>query len=339
LGKNPGEFLNGPKTNMKEVDKAFKKLLSMQPVQTQVINYTKSGEEVWIQMNIDPVVEGNEIKYIAVEQDITERVQKEDIILEQTADIVQSINYSLRIQKATLPDYRHRTNIIKDSFVINQPKEVVSGDFFLVEEVRIGDDQKRVPAFVVADCTGHGIPGAMLSLLCSSMLKQAMTDPDVKTPGEALDFARTELQKFFKTKDEYNLQDGMDAAFCVVDYESMHLLYAGANLPLWILRDQKIIEVKGDKQHVGFNDSPMPFSDHVVDIKSGDQIFIFTDGFIDQFGEKSGKRFMKKGLKNLFISIETLPSDEQEKAINHAFKAWKGDNPQTDDVCIMGIKI
>lgn len=339
IGKNPSEFLNGPNTNLTEIEEALKKLVALQPVKTQVINYTKSGKEVWIQMNIDPVVEGNEIKYIAVEQDITERIKKEELILEQTSNILESINYSLRIQKATLPDKSYRTSIFKNSFVINQPKEIVSGDFFLVEEVKIGIDQRKAPAFVVADCTGHGVPGAMLSLLCSSMLKQALTNKLLHSPAQALDFTSNELQKFFKTKDQYNLQDGMDAGFCVLDYENMQLIYSGANVPLWILRDKKIIELKGDKQHVGFNEFQKPFTDHVFDIKPGDQLYLFTDGIIDQIGEDNGKRYMSKNLKNLLISIHDLSSDEQETAIINAFENWKGDQTQTDDICLMGIKI
>ncbi len=339
IGKNPSDFLVGPNTNKKELENAHQSLIALKPVKTQMINYTKSGKEVWIQMNIDPVVEGNEIKYIAVEQDITERVKKEELILEQTSNILQSINYSLRIQNATLPDYKHRRSIIKDSFVINEPKEIVSGDFFLIEEVEIGENRRKVPAFVVADCTGHGIPGAMLSLLCSSMLKQAMTNKDLSSPAQALDFARVELQKFFKTKDQFNLQDGMDAGFCLIDYESMQLIYSGANLPLWIARNGEIIEIKGDKQHVGFNEIPKPFTNHIIDIEKGDQLFLFTDGITDQIGRENGKRFMNKNLRNLILSINDLSSDEQELAIKNAFDNWMGDQPQTDDVCMMGIKI
>jgi PAS domain S-box-containing protein len=339
IGKNPSEFLSGPKTDINEMEASYQKLKALNSVKTQVINYTKAGEEVWIQMNIDPVVEGNEIKYIAVEQDITERVKKEEVILEQASNILQSINYSLRIQNAALPDDKHRKSIIKDSFVINEPKEIVSGDFFLIEEVEIGVNRRKVPAFVVADCTGHGIPGAMLSLLCSSILKQAMTNKDISSPAQALDFARLELQKFFKTQDEFDLQDGMDAGFCLVDYETMQIVFSGANLPLWIARNGEIIEIKGDKQQVGFNEIPKPFTNHNIDIEKGDQLFLFTDGITDQIGSESGKRFMNKNLKNLILSIIDLSSDEQEIAIKTAFNNWMGDQPQTDDVCMMGIKI
>jgi serine phosphatase RsbU (regulator of sigma subunit) len=175
--------------------------------------------------------------------------------------------------------------------------------------------------------------------LCTSLVKESFNVIDPLYPAETLDFVRQRIIKFFRSNQVRRTQDGMDIAFCVLDKQANRLYFAGANGSVVIIRDNELIEYSGDKQHVGYNIKQRPFNTQEIDVKSGDCIYLFTDGYSDQFGGEFDKRFTKKRLKKLLLSIYEEPMEEQLSILKHTFYEWKGDTEHTDDVAVVGVKI
>jgi serine phosphatase RsbU (regulator of sigma subunit)/Tfp pilus assembly protein PilF len=297
--------------------------------------------------------------YIAKLKANKEIIRQKKIIEEKNRAILQSINYSKQIQDAMLPVPAQITKLLPESFILFKPKDIVSGDFYFIEPVSISSSDNWA-AVVLADCTGHGVPGALMSITGYNMLRQSINEPSVKSPGEALDFLNRELHSLLRQdQKEVHIRDGMDIAFCAVNLEENILVYAGANNPLWVLSSQQIhkdphlntihtiseqngkylYEIKANKQHIGFNESQRPFNTTSLRLSRGDLIYLFTDGYADQFGGPSGKKYKYKKLADSLFEIHNLSMDEQKQRLEASFENWKGDLEQVDDVSIIGFKI
>ncbi|MCO6500349.1 MAG: SpoIIE family protein phosphatase [Vicingus serpentipes] len=254
------------------------------------------------------------------------------LIEDKNKEILDSISYAKRIQSAILPSKELIENSFSDSFIIYIPKDIVAGDFYWLEQ----KDNKIL--FAAADCTGHGVPGAMVSVICNNGLNKSVREHRLTDPGKILNKTREiVLKQFEKSEDE--VKDGMDIALCSL--EGNTLKYAGANNPLWILRknDTVVEEIKADKQPIGQFDNPKPYTTHTIELEKGDNIYIFSDGFADQFGGEKGKKFKTLNFKNLLLSIQNHTMKEQETSIKNAFEKWKGDLEQVDDICIIGVRV
>ena len=193
-----------------------------------------------------------------------------------------------------------------------------------------------------ADCTGHGVPGAFMSMLGHTLLNQTIKNPTVKSPGDVLNFLNAELPENLKSyEQDVTIRDGMDIALCAFDFENKKLYFAGANNPCWIIRDNAIIELKADKQPISASNDMLKtnFTNHEFDIKKGDCIYLFTDGYADQFGGPKGKKFKYKQLQEKLILLNALSLKEQKEKLTSIFNDWRGGLEQIDDVLIIGIKI
>ncbi|MCO6500878.1 MAG: SpoIIE family protein phosphatase [Vicingus serpentipes] len=254
------------------------------------------------------------------------------LIEDKNKEILDSINYAKRIQSAILPSQELITNSFSDSFIIYIPKDIVAGDFYWIEHLN------NKILFAAADCTGHGVPGAMVSVICNNGLNKSVREHKLTDPGKILNKTRDIVLKQFE-KSEDKVKDGMDIALCSI--EGNIIKYAGANNPLWILRKNatEIEEIKADKQPIGFFDNPKPYTTHTLELKKNDNIYIFSDGFADQFGGEKGKKFKTINFKNLLLSIKNQTMQEQSVSIKETFEKWKGSLEQVDDICIIGIKI
>lgn len=299
-------------------------------------------------------------------------VQQKVEIEAQHKEIRDSIDYAKRIQQAIIPPIKVVQQHLKDCFVIYQPKDVVSGDFYWLETpsfnivanetIQSAKNDDNTIFFAACDCTGHGVPGAMVSVICNNALKRSVNEFKLTTPGEILDKTREiVVQEFEKSEDE--VKDGMDIALCSIRFktesEKSHIAavlnYAGANNSLYIVRainnsetNEKItlqnskfelLETKPNKQSIGKIDNPEPFTTHNIALQKGDTIYLFTDGYADQFGGEKGKKMMYKPFKNLLLSIQDKSMDEQKIILEQHFKEWKGALEQVDDVCIIGLRI
>ena len=273
-----------------------------------------------------------EVKFATKEirEQKTEITNQHELLKKTHKEITDSIEYAKRIQGAILPPARIVKEYLEDSFILYTPKDVVAGDFYWMRH----QDNKIL--FAAADCTGHGVPGAMVSVVCNNALNRAVREYGLTDPGEILDKTRAIVVREFEKSDE-EVNDGMDIALCTL--EGNKLQYAGAYNPLWIIRKGELMETKANRWPIGLSRDPQPYTTHSIDLEKGDVIYIFTDGFVDQFGGEKGKKLKVQGFKKLLLKMVDKPMDDQRKIINDAFYDWKGDLEQVDDVCLIGVRV
>lgn len=265
-----------------------------------------------------------------VEQKHLEAEAQRALVEEKNREIVDSINYAKRLQQAILPPMKLVKEFLPESFIIYKPKAIVAGDFYWIER------KNNHILFAAADCTGHGVPGAMVSVICNNALNRSLREYGYTEPGKILDKTREiVIQEFEKSEDE--VKDGMDISLCSI--ENNTLRWAGANNPLWIFRKGEMIEYKPNKQPIGKYASQLNFDTHEIALVKGDTIYIFTDGFADQFGGEKGKKFKASNLKTLLLSIQDKDMRAQKEIIDNVFETWKGKYEQVDDVCLIGVRI
>lgn len=256
------------------------------------------------------------------------------IIHEKNADILASIDYASKIQEALLPTKENYT-LFKDSFFLLTPKDIVSGDFLWYAEV----SGKKIIAAV--DCTGHGVPGAFMSMIGNTFLHQIVNERGITNPAEILmELRRNVIRALNQKGDGINRKDGMDMALCVLDESLGTVEFAGANNPLFMVRKGEMVEIKGDKLPVGyFEGKEIPFTNHTLQISKGDCVYLFSDGYADQFGGPKGKKFKYKQLRDLIFRNFEKPMQDQKRILITAFNDWKGPLEQVDDVCLVGIRV
>lgn len=261
--------------------------------------------------------------------------EQNHIIAEKKQEIDNSIQYAKGIQQSILPDISELTNQFKESFVYYKPKDVVSGDFYWFSKV------ENDFYCIAADCTGHGVPGALMSIIGIDKIVQAVFEKKIDNPGKVLSYLNQQIKKVLKQhSDESKQMDGMDIALLKFNSDLSQLEFSGANRPLFLIREGILTEYKADKTAIaGFTIDSQEFSSTKVALQKNDSLFIFTDGYADQFGGDAGKKFMSKNLKDLLISISHLTCAEQKQRIEIAFNNWKQSYEQVDDVLIIGIKI
>lgn len=264
---------------------------------------------------------------------------------EKNDEIVDSINYAKRIQSALIPQQSALQKILPESFVLFKPKDIVSGDFYWATDLNTTTetekDKDKLVLFSVADCTGHGVPGAFMSIIGLKVFNQSVQQPDVNTTGQALDYLNHEVFNAVNKHSEGDniIRDGMDVALCAINYKTLKLNFSGANNPVYIVRDKQLHEIKGDKRPIGSYEDDNIFTDNEYQLVKNDMIFIFSDGYADQFGGPKGKKLKYKPFKEMLIANSDKNVDEQRNQLDNLFENWRGDLEQLDDVCIMGVKI
>ena len=283
------------------------------------------------------------------------------IVEEKNKEITDSIVYAKRIQAAILPPQKIVKQYLNESFILYKPKDIVAGDFYWMECLSLtpskgggtpfplGRDGDGLVLFAAADCTGHGVPGALVSVICNNGLNRSVREHRLTDPGKILDKTREiVIQEFEKSEDD--VKDGMDIALCSLrlDVEGLKLnkpetiailQYAGANNPLWIVRNEEIIEIKANKQPIGKYDNLEPYTTHTVELQKNDTIYIFSDGFADQFGGENGKKLKAANFKKLLLSMQNENMTRQKELLDDAFEQWKGELEQLDDVCVIGVRV
>jgi serine phosphatase RsbU (regulator of sigma subunit) len=258
-----------------------------------------------------------------------------DIIEEKNRDITASINYASRIQRAILPDPADIKGFSSKSFILYLPKDIVSGDFYWFSEI----NDKLV--LVAGDCTGHGVPGALMSMLGISFLEEIVNEREITRSGQILNELRKEVQRALHQKGaREEAKDGMDISLCVIDKKNKLLQYSGAYNNLYLIRNDELLEYPADRMPIGIFDlSGKSFTSQDIQYLPDDIVYMFSDGYADQFGGPNSKKFKYSTLKELLIKIHDLPLKEQKKRLESEFFKWKGENPQTDDVLIIGMKL
>lgn len=255
-----------------------------------------------------------------------------DQIAYQKKHITDSIEYAKKIQAAILPSMELFTDEL-DHFVLFKPRDIVSGDFYWVEKI----DEKFL--VIAADCTGHGVPGAFMSMLGISFLNEIVLSKHMLQPDQILNTLRDKIIVALKQERESKIKDGMDMTVCLLDIPGRKLLFSGAHNPLYHLREGELTEIKGDKMPVSYHDVMDSFTLHEVVLKPGDTFYTSSDGYVDQFGGPLQKKFLAKNFRNLLVSIQDLSMVEQGAKLDQEFEAYRGELEQVDDVVVIGIKV
>jgi len=285
-----------------------------------------------------------------------EIISQKDLIEKAHKNITDSILYAKRIQSAVLPESDYISQILPQHFILFKPRDIVSGDFYFIKQI------KNITIVAVADCTGHGVPGAFMSMLGIALLNEIIASKEISTSAEVLDELRKQLKNSLQQTGQHGeQQDGMDIAFCAINIENYEMSFAGAHNPCWIFRNDelvvmsdelknydneqlithnsKLITLEADRQPVGIFLKEKPFTEHKIQLEKDDVIFVFTDGYSSQFGSEKNETFKTKRFKELLSEICQLPLAEQKQILENNFKEWKGSNEQTDDVLVVGVKI
>lgn len=267
-----------------------------------------------------------------------EKIRKQHLlVLQQKQAITDSISYAKRIQKAVLPSPAYIDNILSDYFTIYKPKDIISGDFYWIREI---DGYKVI---IVADSTGHGVPGALMSMLGVTLLNEQFRTFGIRQPGVILGHLRSKVKEILAQEESVNDQkEGFDMAIAIIDPKKKELQFAGANRPLFLFRkddDYQLYQIKGDKQTIGANWEETIFTNQLIKLQDHDSLYLFSDGFVDQFGGEKRKKFKSRNFKKLLQSVQTESMKNQKKLIVKAFDNWRGSHEQIDDVCVLGLRV
>ncbi len=300
------------------------------------IEIMEQNEEIR-QQTEEITAQRDEIEYKNGELEIQKKTAEDqrDEITEQKEEIMASIHYARRIQTAVLPPSKFISKILPDHFfILNKPRDIVSGDYYWMAQ----KGNKTIIA--AADCTGHGVPGAFMSLLGVSFLNEVISKMDEIYANNILDKLRDSvINALNQAGTEGITKDGMDLALCVLDIDTYELQFAGANNPLYLIRNKELIETKADKMPIGLYDENKPFTNHLFQLQKEDAFYIFSDGFPDQFGGPLGKKFMYKKMKELLVNIQDKPMSVQNEILDKTIEDWRGDLFQVDDMLIIGVKV
>ena len=295
------------------------------------------------------------IEQLKINESLKDKVNREleEKVKERTKEITDSIDYAQRIQLALLPGKDYLEKVMPEHFILYKPKDVVSGDFYWIREVQ------NSLVIVAADCTGHGVPGAFMSMLGITLLDEEFGKPAISSAGEILENLRSRVKKMLLQSGQTEEQkDGMDMALAIIDKENKELQFAGANNPLYLIRNSNLIsgteqgmeaklqsqnshlfELKGDRQPIGVHWEESPFTTHRIKLLDRDTLYVFTDGFIDQFGGEQRKKFKSKNFKELLLSMQDETLLDQKLLLEQSFDKWRLDIEQIDDVCIVGVRL
>jgi serine phosphatase RsbU (regulator of sigma subunit) len=271
---------------------------------------------------------------LVVSHDITERKLIELEIQNKNKKITESINYAKRIQNSILPNTKVINRALPDSFILYKPRDVVSGDFPWY--IQIKED-----IFIAAvDCTGHGVPGALLSLIGYFLLNDIVRSRKVTEPGKILDLLDEGVTSTLRQDEDSTTKDGMDIALCKINLDSGEIEYAGAHRPLYIVKNNTLEEVKGNKFPIGGGifKNQTNFTNTKIKLNKGDSVYFSSDGFPDQFGGPEGRKFGPKRIREMIESVHKLPMREAMAKFDHEWENWRGNQKQTDDVLLIGVK-
>ncbi|TAL58527.1 MAG: hypothetical protein EPN85_11495 [Bacteroidetes bacterium] len=288
------------------------------------------------------------ISRLALAESNKQLAEKNEIIEEKNKDIRDSINYAQRIQKAILSDVNEIKEKLPESFILFKPKDIVSGDFYWFSQ------KDGITFIAAADCTGHGVPGAFMSMIANSFLNEVVNEKNILRPDLILNELRVKIIKALRqTGESMENKDGLDISFCAI--QGNKLSYSGANNPLWIVRDivntsefddaealknekYKLVEIPPDKQPIGTQPNAHPFSLKTLELKKGDSVYLFTDGFADQFGGPQRKKFKYRAFSELLLSLHDKSMEEQTNTLCVTIEKWMGELDQIDDILVIGLK-
>jgi serine phosphatase RsbU (regulator of sigma subunit) len=290
---------------------------------------------VWLLLRLQTRTLFKTMKMLRDREKTLDGMQRKMADLEFTnKSITDSLIYAQRIQEALLPSEEYFRKHFSESFILFRPKDIVSGDFYW-----IGERSSKI--FVVAaDCTGHGVPGALMSMIGHNLLDKIINIDKIEKPDEVLNIMSMGLEKTFSREKNPGdiIRDGMDIGLCVVDRKNRTIEYAGAFFPLYIIRDERLIDLKGDKYTLGMKGDHVSYANNKIELKENDIVYLFSDGYVDQFGGSENKKFMYRRFRYLLMTIHHFPMEDQKSILDDNIRSWMGSTPQVDDMLVIGFK-
>lgn len=351
LGYSP-EYLSGRQwwifagDSKKEKKESLLYISSLLKSQPEISSFTFErkikvalGQSKWIQWNLS---RNNENSLIGIGYDISnQKVVEEKLkkineqLTEKNEEITDSIAYAQRLQQAILPNLDKLKNKIDQAFVFYQPKDLLSGDFYWYHV-----EEEKILVFAI-DCTGHGVPGALMSVLANSIVKEVVLNKKIFSPAKILYAIDEELYHALNNNEKLEVtHDGMDVSIVQIDLKNQTLTFAGAFQPMYLLRNGTILEFNANRYPIGYYQNiNKEFEESIFSTKKGDQLFLFSDGFSDQFGGEEGKKFNKKRFLDLLIFMEEMNEFEKKSYLSYAHQNWKQQEEQTDDLLVIGLKL
>lgn len=300
---------------------------------------SKDGRVIYAISSIEKLEINGQRYLVSSFLDISPILQQQQLIEQQNKDLLESIRYAKLIQKAIFPTKEQLDAILAESFVLLKPKHIVSGDFYWIRE-------HHDKIFIAAcDCTGHGVPGAFISIIGNNLLSKCITDYGQTNPADILNQLNNEFQNANQKiiNSSYEIKDGMDIALCVIDKSKMTMEYAGAYNPIYQVKNGKLTKLETDKIpiHLFSKNTDKKFTSYQINIESGDSYYLFSDGYADQFGGEDRKKFNYRNFQELILSIQDLTMAQQREVFNKTIEEWKtkSDEEQTDDILIVGFKV
>ena len=275
------------------------------------------------------------LKLLKEKNDAMKVIKRQNNALKQReASITDSLIYAQRIQEARLPSEEYFRTHFSSSFILYKPRDIVSGDFYWIGE-------KDGWIYVVAaDCTGHGVSGALMSMIGMDIIEKTINEHHITVPSAILTNLNENLEKIFNREKNLGetIVDGMDIGLCAINKREKRLLYSGAFFHMYLCRDGSLKQIRGNKIVIGMNSSKTPFTDNEVEIEEDDILYLCSDGYIDQFGGSDNKKFMARRLRYLLLNIHKFEAKDQKAILEENFKTWMGINPQVDDMMVIGLK-
>jgi PAS domain S-box-containing protein len=299
---------------------------------------TKHGGQKWMRWNVSNF---SEEQIIGIGYDITDKkhsekklLEQNQKLLEQNKDITDSIVYARRIQQSILQKEDAVKQIFPGSFLLYKPKDIISGDYYWLYE----DEHYKYAAAV--DCTGHGVPGAMMSMVANSIFKEVFMNREISEPVDVLNALDKELEKAIQKNSGEPFNDGMDVGLLRIEKKSGELKFAGAFRSALLVQNGEVTELKGSRYPLGFYSGiEKVFETRTAQLNEGDQLYLYSDGFVDQFGGERNKKLNKVNFRELIRTASEMPIEEQEAFLEYSFNNWKQEEEQTDDVLVIGLKI
>ena len=337
--KKRGSNLISSSLDIKILEKIEKNLILKKSVTFSSQIITPKNNKLWLQTSLTPMFDdsGNLIKLLSLESDITETKQAEEKIVRQHKNITMSIRYARRIQEAVLPSSEYINSLNLNTFILYKPRDIVSGDFYWFAEV----EDKIL--FTAADCSGHGVPGAFMSMLGIAFLNEItgnLSKTEIR-PDHILNELRIKIKKYLRqSQDGSAAVDGLDMVLCMLDKNKKELHYAGAFNPLIIISDNKLKQINADRMPIGiYLREKSSFTNHIIKYKKDDVIYLLTDGYQDQFNEESTSKFMRANLKEILFNMHKDPLERQKSILEQTITDWQGNARQIDDILIMGVRL
>lgn len=274
-------------------------------------------------------------KLLKEKEQALEIIAKQKFELElRDKNMTDSLVYAQRIQEALLPSEAYFRKHFPGSFIFFKPKDIVSGDFYWIGE-------KGDKVFIVAaDCTGHGVSGALMSMIGLKIIEKTIIEDNIETPSKILEVLNKGLEKTFSREKNIGtiIRDGMDIGLCVIEKKRRKIEFAGAFFPLYLIRNNALIEIKGGKIIIGMNPENLSYTDHELDMMEDDIFYLFSDGYVDQFGGSENKKFMYRRFRYLLLTIHRFPVADQKAILDENLKTWMGNNVQIDDIMVIGFR-